>query len=100
MIMELDKLDKTDIFNVYDEWEAGNDICLDILNEIVSTYYFSNNDEDMFNEMMNLVYSREIYLVRTKTIEDKNIQKETDVYFINMDRTDNDFLKNKTAIVF
>lgn len=98
--MELDKLDKTDIFNVYDEWEAGNDICLDILNEIVSTYYFATDDEDMFNEMMNLVNSRDIYLVDTKTIEKKNIKREKDTYFIEMDDTDKDFLKNKTAIVF
>lgn len=98
--MELDKLNQTDIFNVYEEWEQGNDICLDILNKIVSTYYFATDDEDMFNEMMNLVNSRDIYLVDTKTIEKKNIKREKDTYFIEMDDTDKDFLKAKTAIVF
>lgn len=98
--MELDKLNQTDIFNVYEEWEQGNDICLDILNKIVRTYYFATDDEDMFNEMMNLVNSRDIYLVDTKTIEKKNIKREKDTYFIEMDDTDKDFLKAKTAIVF
>lgn len=98
--MEMDKLNQTDIFNVYEEWEDGNDQCLDILNQIVSTYYFPSDDEDMFNEMMNIVNSRDVYLVDTKVLEEKNIKREKDVYWIEMNGTENSFLKNKTAIVF
>jgi hypothetical protein len=73
-------------FDVCKEWfEYDNDLCLDILCEIVQKYFIISDDEDCFNTMMELVDNYHIFLISKNSSSFKTLQIKHYNYYLDFD---------------